>query len=97
MCRAKASPGFTLKCLHELFRKRFKEFPWDGESALGKSDGSFLGTTRLQRTNFGDRLVAFAKQDCLSVNDHGEVTGQMGLGLMNVKSNHVYNLNQIVN
>jgi hypothetical protein len=88
---------FTLECLHELFGKRFKEFFRDGELALGKPDGAFLAAARLKWTNLGDRLVALAKDDGLSLPDHGEVPGQMGLGFMNVKSNHGYILNQIVN
>ena len=80
--------GFTPECLHELFGKRLKEFPGDGELALGKPDGAFLAATRLQRTNLGDRLIALAEENGLSFPDHGEVTGQMGLCFMNVKSNH---------
>ena len=97
MCRAVSSLGFTLECLHELFGKRFKEFSRDGELALGKPDGAFLASARLKWTNLGDRLVALAEDDGLSFPDHGEVTGQMGLGLMNVESNHGYSINQIVN
>jgi len=97
MCRAGSSPGLTLECLHELFGKRFKELLGDGELALSKPDGAFLGATRAQRTNLGDRLIALAEKDGLSFLDHGEVTGQMGLGLMNVKSNHGYSINQVVN
>jgi hypothetical protein len=89
--------GFILECLHELFGKRFKEFLGDSELALSKSDRAFLATTRLQRTNLGDRLIALAEDDGLSFPDHGEVTGQMGLGLMNVNSNHGYSINQVVN
>lgn len=89
--------GFTLECLHELFGKRFKEFLGDSELALSKPDRAFLAATRLQRTNLGDRLIALAEDDGLSFPDHGEVTGQMGLGLMNVNSNHCYSINQVVN
>jgi len=89
--------GFTLECLHELFGKRFKEFFGDSELALSKPDGAFLAATRLQRTNLGNRLIALAEDDSLSFPDHGEVTGQMGLGLMNVNSNHGYSINQVVN
>jgi hypothetical protein len=89
--------GFTLECLHEFFGKRFKEFLGDGELALSKSDGTFLDATRPQRTNLSDRMIALAEDDGLSFPDHGEVTGQMGLGLMNVNSNHGYMINQVVN
>jgi len=89
--------GFTLECLHELFGKRFKELLGDGELALGKPDGAFLGATRRQRTNLGDRLIALAEEDGLSFLDHGEVTGQMGFGLVNVQPNHGHNINQVVN
>jgi hypothetical protein len=97
MCRAVSSLGFTLECLHELFGKRFKKFFRDGELAFRKPDGAFLATACLKRTNLGNRLVALAEDDGLSFPDHGEVTGQMGLGLMNVESNHGYSINQIVN
>ena len=89
--------GFTLECLHELFGKRFKEFLGDGELALSKPDGAFLDATRPQRTNLGDRLITLAEEDGLSFPDHRKVAGQMGLGLMNVKSNHVPIINQVVN
>ncbi len=97
MCRAGPSLGFTLECLHELFGKRFKEFFRDDELALSEPDGAFLAAARLKWPNLGDRLVALAKDDGLSFPDHGEVTGQMGLGLMNVKSNHEFIINQVVN
>jgi hypothetical protein len=97
MCRAGSSLGFTLECLHELFGKRFKEFFRDGELALGKPDGAFLAAARLKRTNLGDRLVALAEDDGLSFSDHGELAQEVGLGLMNVESNHGYSINQIVN
>ena len=97
MCRAGPSLDFTLEWLHEFLGKRFKEFSRDGELALGKPDGAFLASARLKWTNLGDRLVALAEDDGLSSPDHGEVTGQMGLGLMNVKSNHGSSINQIVN
>jgi hypothetical protein len=89
--------GFTLECLHDLFGKRFKEFLGDSELALSKPDGAFLVATRPQRTNLGDRLIALAEEDGLSFPDHGEVTGQMGLGLMDVQSNHGHSINQVVN
>jgi hypothetical protein len=89
--------GFTLEYLHELFGKRFKELLGDGELALSKPDGAFLGATRLQRTNLGDRLITLAEEDGLSFPDPREVTGQMGLCLMNVKSNHNHIINQVVN
>ena len=90
--------GFTLESLHELFGKRIKEFLGDGELAHSKPDGAFLAATRLQRTNLGDRLIALAEDNGLSFPDHGEVTGQMGLCLMNVKSNHsYYSIDQVVN
>jgi len=97
MCQAGSSLDVTLESLHELFGKRFKEFFRDGELALGKPDGAFLAAARLKWTNLGDRLVALAEDDGLSFPDLGEVAGEMGLGLMNVKSNHGYSINQIVN
>jgi hypothetical protein len=97
MCRAGSSLGFTLECLHELFGKRFKKLLWDGELALSEPDRALLDATRLQRTNLGDRLITLAEEDGLSFPDHGEVTGQMGLSLMNVKSNHGTSINQVVN
>jgi len=97
MCRGGSSLGFTLEYLHEVIGKRFKELLGDGESALSKPDGAFLDAARLKRTNLGDRLIAFAENDGLSFPNHREVTGQMGLRLMNVKSNHGYSINQVVN
>jgi hypothetical protein len=83
--------------MHEIFGERFKELLGDGESALSKPDGALLDATRLKRTNLGDGLVAFAEDDSLPSSDSGEVTGQVGFGLMNVKSNHGSNINQVVN
>lgn len=60
MCQAGPSLDVTLESLHELFRKRFKEFFRDRELALGKPDGAFPPAARLNWTNLGDRLVALA-------------------------------------
>jgi hypothetical protein len=97
MCRAGSSLDFTLECLHELFGKRFKELLGDDELALSKPDRALLDATRLKRTNLGDRLITLTEEDGLSFPDHGEVTGQMSLGLMNVKPNHGYSINHEVN
>ena len=45
--RSVNSCWMALEGLHELLGKRCKEFLGDGESALGKSNGAFLGATRL--------------------------------------------------
>ena len=88
---------FTLKCFHELFGKRFEEFPGDDKLALSKAKRPFLDATWLQRANLSDRLIAFAENNCFTLPDHGKVTGEIGLCLMNIQSNHAYNINQVVN
>jgi hypothetical protein len=73
------------------------KLPWNHQFAPVSADQWFTNRLLANRSEFGYRLIAFAKQQHLAGHQSGQITRQIGFGIVDVDSIHSYTVNQEVN
>ncbi len=64
---------------------------------FNKTNRAFVLSCFRDGTNLGNGHIPPTEKERFSTSELFQITGEVGLGLMNIQSNHDYNLNQKVN